>query len=91
MENRGLMKPLVRCPLCNSTLIYPVHCFVQDQLSCIDRRCPDCGHRDRVRTNRLAAEVWHRRNAHIGEQLAALAAALADGLEPDLAVLQASR
>jgi hypothetical protein len=91
MEHRGLMKPLVRCPLCNSSLIYPVHCSAQDALSCIDRRCPDCGHCDRVRTNRLAAELWHRRNAQIGEELAALADALERGLEPDLAVLHASR
>ena len=85
MRARGAMKPLVRCPICESDLIYPVRCAARDALSLIERRCPECEHRDRVRTNRLAAELWHRRNAHIRVELAALADALAGGLEPDLA------
>jgi hypothetical protein len=83
--DRGLMKPLVRCPLCQSGLIYPARCSTHDQLSLIERRCPECGHRDHVRTNRLAAELWHRRNVRIARELEALADALAGGLEPDLA------
>jgi DNA-directed RNA polymerase subunit RPC12/RpoP len=83
--NRGVMKPLVRCPVCESGLIYPVRWSARDALSLIERRCPECGHRDHVRTNQLAAELWHRRNARIAYELEALADALANGLEPDLA------
>lgn len=86
MGARGVMKPLVRCPICASGLIYPVRCSARDALSIIERRCPDCEHRDCVRTHRLAAELWHRRNAQFREQLAVLADALASGLEPDLAL-----
>jgi hypothetical protein len=82
----GVMKPLVRCPICTSELIYPVHCAARDALSTIERRCPDCEHRDRVRTSRLAAELWHRRNAQFRRELAVLADALANGLDPHLAL-----
>jgi hypothetical protein len=46
----------------------------------IDRRCPECESHDRVVTSRLAAELWYRRDAYIGEELAALADCLANGL-----------
>jgi hypothetical protein len=86
VRDRGVMKPLVRCPLCASGLIYPVRCAVRDGLSLIERRCPECEHRDTVVTVRLAAELWHRRNARFGAELAALADALADGLDVDAAL-----
>jgi ribosomal protein L37AE/L43A len=41
---------------------------------------PECGNLDRVITNRLAAELWYRRNAYMAEELEALADAPADGL-----------
>jgi hypothetical protein len=88
--DRGLMKPLVRCPLCASGLIYPVRCSAHDALSLIERRCPECGHCDHVRTNRLAADLWLRRNVRIARELEALADALAGGLEPDLATPRTS-
>ena len=89
MRDSGVMKPLVRCPICQSGLIYPVRCASRDALSLIERRCPDCEHRDRVRTNRLAAELWHRRNARCKQEMAALADALESGLEPDLVIPRA--
>jgi hypothetical protein len=79
------MKPLVRCPNCSSGLLYPVRSASHDASSLIERRCPECEHRDCVRTNRLAAELWHRRNARARDGIAVLADALAAGLEPDLA------
>jgi hypothetical protein len=91
VEARGAMKPLVRCPSCSSGLVYPVRCVSRDALSLIERRCPECEHRDCVRTNRLAAELWHRRDARIRDELATLADALAAGLEPDLAAAHTIR
>jgi hypothetical protein len=84
--DRGVMKPLVRCPICGSGLIYPARCAARGGLSLIERRCPECGHCDHVRTNRLAAELWHRRNARLAEEMAMLADALADGRDPGLAL-----
>jgi hypothetical protein len=46
----------------------------------IDRWCPECENHDRVRTRRLAAELWYRRNARIAKELKALADGLANGL-----------
>ncbi len=74
-------KPLVRCPVCASGLIYPVTCSPWGRESLIQRRCPECEHRDVVITHRLAAAVWLRRGASAAEELDALADALADGLE----------
>jgi hypothetical protein len=79
------MKPLVRCPVCASDLIYPTYCAMEDGLGLLERRCPDCEHRDRVRTYRIAAELWLRHHARHAEELAALADALAAGLELDIA------
>lgn len=80
MDNRDESKPLVRCAMCSSDLIYPLHCARRGPQRVIDRRCPECEHRDRVITSRLAAELWYRRNANSAEELEALADALADGL-----------
>ena len=74
-------KPLVRCPVCSSGLIYPVTCSSWKRHSVVERRCPECEHRDVVTTHRLAAAVWLRRGESAAEALRALADALADGLE----------
>jgi hypothetical protein len=84
MGGRGAVMLLVRCPICAGDLIYPTFCSVQHGLALVERRCPACEHRDCVRTNRMATELWLRRNARFAEELAALADALADGLEPDV-------
>jgi hypothetical protein len=47
----------------------------------IERRCPECEHRDVTIANRLAAAVWLRRGESAATELHALADALADGLE----------
>ena len=41
-------KPLVRCAVCSSDLIYPLHCERHGEQCVIDRRCPECESRDRV-------------------------------------------
>jgi hypothetical protein len=51
-----------------SELIYPVRCAARDALSTIERRCPDCEHRD-----------WHRRNGHVAMRLSAFPASLGFG------------
>jgi hypothetical protein len=58
---------------------------VHDGLIIVERRCPECGHCDVVRTSRLAAQLWYRRNARFAHELAGLTDALAAGLEPDIA------
>jgi hypothetical protein len=80
VDSRGESKPLVRCAICSSELIYPLHCARHGAQCVIDRRCPECENHDRVITSRLAAEVWYRRNSYIADELAALADALANGL-----------
>jgi DNA-binding transcriptional LysR family regulator len=80
MDSRPRSKPLVRCAVCSSDLIYPVHCAPHGAQRVVDRRCPECDNHDRVITSRLAAELWYRRNACIAEELEALADALAHGL-----------
>jgi hypothetical protein len=80
VDSRDESKPLVRCALCSSDLIYPKHCARHGTRCVIERRCPECETHDRVITSRLAAELWYRRNANIAEELAALADALANGL-----------
>jgi hypothetical protein len=80
MASRDESKPLVRCAICSSDLIYPVHCARHGKQSVIERRCPECGSLDRVITSRLAAELWYRRNAYIAEEIESLADALANGL-----------
>jgi ribosomal protein S27E len=79
-----ITKPLVRCPACESTLIYPVACLPWKRQSLVERRCPDCEHCDVVITHRLAAAVWLRRGKSAADDLHALADALADGLELEI-------
>ena len=80
MDSRDESKPLVRCALCSSDLIYPLRCARYGAQCVIDRRCPECENHDCVLASRLAAELWYRRNAYIAEELEALADALANGL-----------
>jgi DNA-binding transcriptional LysR family regulator len=80
MDSPPRSKPLVRCAVCSSDLIYPLHCAQHGAQCVIDRRCPECESHDRVVTSRLAAELWYRRSAYIAEELEALADALANGL-----------
>ncbi len=80
MDSRPGSKPLVRCAVCSSDLIYPLHCERHGEQCVIDRRCPECESRDRVVTSQLAAELWYRRNAYVAEELDALADGLAHGL-----------
>jgi hypothetical protein len=71
MNDRRGSKPLVRCAMCSSDLIYPLRCAPNGAQRVIDRRCPECEYCDRVITSRFAAE------------LEALADALDGGLELD--------
>jgi hypothetical protein len=54
----------------------------------VDRRCPDCGHSDRVVTTPLAAEVWERHETRVACSLHALADALADGAPVELSEIR---
>jgi hypothetical protein len=45
----------------------------------VDRRCPECGHRDRVVTTAFAAAVWARHETRVAASMQALADALAQG------------
>jgi hypothetical protein len=74
-------KPFVRCPICSSGLIYPLTSTRWARQSVVERRCPECEHRDVVITNRLAAAVWLRRGERAATGLLGLADALAEGLE----------
>jgi hypothetical protein len=71
---------LARCPTCSSGLIYPIDIAAWGQRAVVTRRCPECQHRDTVSTCPLAALVWFARMLRIGEGLAALSEAMADGL-----------
>jgi hypothetical protein len=84
VDSRDDSKPLVRCAICTSDLIYPLHCRRHGTRCVIERRCPECESLDRVITSRLAAELWYRRNANIAEELEALADALEGGLALEL-------
>lgn len=69
-------KPLVHCPRCASRLIYTVDTAGYDAEVILDRRCPECEHRDSVVTSALAAAVWYRRDTRILAELARLADSL---------------
>ena len=70
-------KPLVHCPRCTSRLIYTVDAAGYDAEVILDRRCPECEHRDSVVTSALAAAVWYRRDTRIMRELRELADSLA--------------
>jgi DNA-directed RNA polymerase subunit RPC12/RpoP len=71
-------KPLVHCPRCDSRLIYTVDTAGYDAEVILDRRCPECEHRDSVVTSALAAAVWYRRDTRILSELQTLADALTE-------------
>jgi hypothetical protein len=66
-------KPLVHCPRCTSNLIYAVDTAGCDAEVILNRRCPECEHRDSVVTTALAAAVWYRRDTRIMRELRELA------------------
>lgn len=87
------LMPLIRCPRCASRLIAPSTRIVVDEDAervAVDRRCPDCGHEDRVVTSALAAFVWQRHQTHHAHALVALADALAAGLPIEVSEISAT-
>jgi DNA-directed RNA polymerase subunit RPC12/RpoP len=70
-------KPLVHCPRCTSRLIYTVDAAGYDSEVILDRRCPECEHRDSVVTTAIAAAVWYRRETRLMHELLMLADAMA--------------
>lgn len=76
-EEFSAQKPLVHCPRCVSRLIYTVDTAGYDSEVILDRRCPECEHRDSVVTTALAAAVWYRRDTRIMRELQVLADSLA--------------
>ena len=73
------VKPLVRCPRCHSRLISPQQLDSCHDGVIVDRRCPECGHQDRVVTTAFAAAVWARHETRVAACMRAFADALADG------------
>jgi DNA-directed RNA polymerase subunit RPC12/RpoP len=69
-------KPLVHCPRCTSRLIYAVDAAGYEAEVILNRRCPECEHRDSVVTSALAAAVWYRRDTRIMRGLMELADSL---------------
>jgi hypothetical protein len=69
----------VRCPRCLSRLISPQGLDNCHDGVIVSRRCPECGHHDRVVTTAFAAAVWARQEARVAAGMRALADALADG------------
>jgi hypothetical protein len=82
---------LVRCPLCVSTLIYPIDIAGSGCRTVISRRCPECELQDMVVTDQLAASAWLDRNIRLRESLAALCEAIADGIPMCLEDFELSR
>jgi DNA-directed RNA polymerase subunit RPC12/RpoP len=78
-------KPLVHCPRCTSRLIYTVDAAGYDAEVILNRRCPECEHRDSVVTSALAAAVWYRRDTRLMRELLELADALAEAAPLPLA------
>src|SRR4051812_4028944 len=78
---------LVRCPSCNSGLIAPTQADECSDGVVVRRRCPECGHRDRLVATRFAAAVWARHETRISSRLQGLADALADGAPLDVSEL----
>jgi hypothetical protein len=73
--------PLVVCPCCRSRLIYTTDTAGFGSQVVLDRRCPECEHRDSVIATAHAAAAWYRRDTRLLTELAAVADALASGLE----------
>jgi hypothetical protein len=64
--------PLISCPACASSLIYPL---ATDEFGeghrLVDRRCPECEHQDRVVVSTVAAVMWERAQQRRTVELAA--------------------
>jgi DNA-directed RNA polymerase subunit RPC12/RpoP len=93
LEEAGMsvrpVNPLVRCPRCSSRLISPTQADGCHDGVVVDRRCPECGHRDRVVTTAFAAAVWARHETRVASSLQALADALADGAPIEVSEISA--
>jgi DNA-directed RNA polymerase subunit RPC12/RpoP len=76
-EAFGASKPLVHCPNCASRLIYAIDTAGYDAEVILNRRCPECEHRDSVVTSAIAAAVWYRRDTRFMRELMELADSLA--------------
>jgi DNA-directed RNA polymerase subunit RPC12/RpoP len=76
-EAFGASKPLVHCPRCTSRLIYTIDTAGYDAEVILNRRCPECEHRDSVVTSSIAAAVWYRRDTRLMRELMELADSLA--------------
>jgi hypothetical protein len=85
-EAFGESKPLVHCPRCSSRLIYAIDAAGYDAEVILNRRCPECEHRDSVVTSAIAAAVWYRRDTRLIRELMQLADSLAQ--PAPLAVVQ---
>ena len=72
-------KPLVRCPGCESRLIYPLACEQLGTRVILTRRCPECELSRRDRDHGVRRGGWRRRDARICRQISAYADALARG------------
>ena len=83
------VNPLVRCPRCSSRLIAPCTPTAAHDGVIVDRRCPECDHRDRVVTTAFAAAVWARHETRVASSLHALADALADGAPVEVSEISA--
>jgi len=64
--------PLISCPACASGLLYPLatESFGEGH-RLVDRRCPECEHRDRVVVSTVAAMMWERAQQRRAVELAA--------------------
>jgi hypothetical protein len=76
-EAFGEHKPLVYCPRCLSRLIYATDAAGYAYEVILNRRCPECEHRDSVVTTAIAAAVWYRRDTRHMHELLQLADSLA--------------
>jgi hypothetical protein len=85
-EARRSSTRLVLCPACSSGLIYPIDIAASERRAIVSRRCPECEHRDVVATSPLAALIWCDRTRRIGDGLAALSEAIADGFSAEFAL-----
>ena len=77
-EAFGEHKPLVYCPRCLSRLIYAVDAAGFNLEVILNRRCPECEHRDSVVTTAIAAAVWYRRDTRHMHELLQLADSMAE-------------
>jgi DNA-directed RNA polymerase subunit RPC12/RpoP len=79
-SERGGVEPMT-CPCCGSRLIYTTDTAGFGSQVVLDRRCPECEHRDTIIARAPAAAAWYRRDTRLLAELAGIADALAAGLE----------